>query len=109
MSLLDDIKALKTVDALPLDLGCGVTVYVKSFKIAEYNKFIASFKDKDVRDLNVDIVIASTFDADGNRVFHDDDHDIVNNLQAGIVNRIVDAFNDVNGLNDSKVCEAEKK
>lgn len=113
MSLRDDILALEDLPRQPVDVPeWGTTVYVRAMTGSERDKYEASLIDKKdlpmhERMLNMrsTLVVLCTVDEDGERVFNDNDTELVGAKSANALDRIVQTAQELNVLADAQVEE----
>lgn len=98
-------------------------VYVHQISMKEKSKIDAfsmehsSYKEKrgqifirhaDHDLIGANIVIACTYDKDGNKIFNEDDMDIIRSLSARSVERLVKAYRELNEPSQDEIEEAVK-
>lgn len=90
----------------------GVTLYVKTMTGSERAAFITKAEDARKSNNPLDavawLVVMTAAEANGQRLFSDDDFGKVNGKSANVLDRISTASAKLNGLTDGAVDEAKK-
>ena len=113
MGLRDDILASEDLPLVAVDIPeWGMTVYVRSMTGTErdlYEVDLMENKDSPLKErlhnMRAKLVVLTTVDEDGERVFADEDVEVVGKKSATALNHIVEAAQTLNALTDKEVGE----
>ncbi|OJW26899.1 MAG: hypothetical protein BGO49_21500 [Planctomycetales bacterium 71-10] len=87
------------------EFGEGATAYVRQITAGERDEFEASMQRKRGKDIRVRLVILATCDAEGRRIFTDDDVPSLRELPAAALEPIVNAYLRMNGSNPAEMAK----
>ena len=113
MSLRDDILSADDLPTTEVEVPeWGVTVFVRAMTGTErdvYESNLIEQKDlpmsKRLANMRAKLVVLCTVDADGNRIFNDDDINAVGSKSSSAVSRVAVVAQHLNALTDNDVEE----
>lgn len=117
MSLRDDILAIDDLPTESVEVPeWGVTLAVRSMTGAERDRYEMDLmqdqqkakkngKEFGFTNIRARLVVMCTVDADGKRVFHDDDVERVGRKSSAAIVRLYDAASKLNAISDEEVAE----
>lgn len=113
MGLRDDILSIDDLPTTEVEVPeWGLSLYVRAMNGSERDQYEVSLMDtKDLplkeklRDMRAKLVVLTTVDENGKRVFSDGDIVAVGAKSAKALNRLVDVSQKLNALTDNEVSE----
>ena len=116
MGLRDDILGIEDLPTTAVEVPeWDMTLYVRSMTGAERDQYEVGLMDtKDLplkdklKNMRAKLVVLTTVDESGVRIFNDNDVDAVGKKSAKALNRLVDASQKLNALTDDEVAEEKE-
>ena len=113
MGLRDDILQIDDLPIEPVEVPeWGMTLYVRSMNGSERDQYEVELMDtKDLplkeklKNMRAKLVVLTTVDENGQRVFNDDDVVAVGKKSAKALNRLVDVSQKLNAITDAEVAD----